>query len=121
VLQRELGGPGWRFLADRSSALHLPVGHGGVDEGFALEFSGPNGRHALTLWFANEQPPSGNNPFAAVEPGTPERTVTVRLRLRDAATIVQMLGHRSSAPRTRTGAVRLSVGQDPIYVVWRSR
>ena len=53
TLNRLLGAPGWRFVADRSRALGLPRGRRGVNEGFALEFHGPGGRQLLALWYAN--------------------------------------------------------------------
>jgi hypothetical protein len=120
VLQRELGGPGWFFLANRSRVLGLPHGQHGVGEGFALEFSGPKGRHVLALWYANEQPPQSNNPLAPVEPGTPPQEITVRLHLASPAVILDMFDRRRS-PHTPAGTLRLSVGQDPTYVVWPSR
>jgi polysaccharide biosynthesis protein PslG len=116
VLRRELGGPSWRFFADRSRELGLPRGHRGVGEGFALEFSGPRGRHLLALWYANERPPHSANPLAPVEPGTPPQSIFVRLRLASPAVIVGMLGRRRPARHARE--LRLSVGQDPQYVVW---
>lgn len=119
VLRRELGGPSWRFFADRSRELGLPRGHRSVGEGFALEFSGPGGRHLLALWYANERPPHSTNPLAPVEPGTPPQSISVRLRLASPAVIVGMLGRRRPARRARE--LRLSVGQDPQYVVWSGR
>ena len=116
VLQRELGGPGWRFVADRSRALGLPSGHRGVGEGFALQFAGPRGRWVLVLWYANERPPASSNPLGPVEPGTPPRTVHVRVRLAGPGTIVEMLGPRHSVS---AGTLRVAIGQDPIYVVGR--
>ena len=121
VLHRLLGGSGWRFVADRSRALGLPEGHDGVREGFALEFAGSRGRRVLALWYANEQPPASSNPLAPVEPATPPQSVGVRLHPRRAATIVDLFGHRRSAGRGRDGVLRLSVGQDPEYVVWPAR
>ncbi len=120
VLHRELGGQGWRFLADRSRALHLPRGRRGVGEGYGLEFSGPHGRHVLALWYANEQPPSSSNPFAAVEPGTPGQTITVQLRLPSSATVLDMFGHLRPAHQLGS-TIRLSVAQDPTYLTWRTR
>ena len=120
VLRRELGGRGWRFLADRSRALGMPRGQAGVGEGFALAFGAPGGRHVLALWYANEQPPSSSSPFAPVEPATKPQTKTVRLHLTSTATIVDMLGHRLSVRHTRPGIISVPVGQDPIYVVSRT-
>ena len=120
VLHRELGGRGWRFVADRSRALRLPKGHAGVGEGFALEFAGPGGRRLLALWYANERPPSSTSPFAPVEPATPARTITVRLRLRGPGEIVDMLGRRRRVPGAGNGASRVQVGQEPIYVTTKT-
>ncbi len=119
VIARELGGPGWRFVADRSRALGLPTGRGGVDSGYALAFAMPGGRHRLVLWFANEHPPAASGgPFASVEPGTPAQTITVRLTLPRSATVAGLYGQHIAAPRGPDGSLRLAVGQDPIYVGW---
>ena len=118
VLQRELGGPGWRFVADRSRALGLPRGHGGVDSGYALAFAASGGRHRLALWYADEHPPAGSNPFARVEPGTPARTITVRVPIGAHVTVRSLLGRRLAVPAGAVGVLRLVVGQDPLYVGW---
>lgn len=124
VLARELGGRGWRFVADRSRALGLPRGRRGVDEGFALQFAGPRGRRLLALWYANERPPAGTDPFAKVEPGTPPRAIGVRVRLParcDAVRAIDFLGTRRAIMRTRDGSLHLRVGQGPLYLTWRAR
>jgi len=124
VLQRELGGSGWRLIADRSRALGLPRGRRGVDEGFALEFAAPRCRRLLALWYANERPPPGTNPFARVEPGTPPRAIAVRVRPAATAGSVRALdylGRRVAVLRTRDGSLHLRVGQGPIYLTWRGR
>ena len=117
VLHRQLGA-GWRFIGDRSRALGLPRGRAGVDEGFALQFAGPGGRRILALWFANEQPPHSSNPFARVEPGTPPKSITVRLGVPEPVTVTYLLGHRRLVRPRRDRRVRLRVDQDPIYVAW---
>ena len=121
TIRRELGASGWRFVADRSRALGLPAGRAGVGRGFALEFRGPDGRRVLALWYANERPPSSTSPFAPVEPATPERALTVRLRIPGTASLVDLLGRRRAAPRAHDGTLRLRVAQDPLYVTWRTR
>ena len=124
VLNRELGGSGWRFSADRSRALGLPRGHRGVGEGFALEFAGPRRRRLLALWYANERPPAGTDPFAKVEPGTPPRAIGVRvpsLTTRGLVRAIDLLGAPRAIVRTRDGALHLPVGQDPLYLTWRAR
>ncbi len=129
VLHRELGGGGWRFVADRSRALAMPRGRRGVGEGIALEFRAPAGRRVLALWYANERPPRGSDPFARVEPATAARAITVRLRATGAVRlratgavrILDVLGRRRTAARTRAGDLRLRVAQDPLYVAWRAR
>ena len=114
TLNRLLGAPGWRFVADRSRALGLPRGRRGVNEGFALEFRGPGGRRLLALWYANEQPPAGSNPFATVEPGTPPKSITVGVTLPRGGRVIDAFGKRLRASR------RLRIGQDPVYLTWRA-
>jgi len=115
ALQRILG-DGFRYVGDRSRALGLPRGRAGVGKGVALEFRGPGRRHVLALWLANERPPAGLSPFAPVEPGTPRRTVAVRVPVPHPAWVAGMLGAgRAAVPAA--GVVR--VGQDPVYVGWR--
>jgi len=124
VLQRELGGRGWRLVADRSRALRLPRGRRGVDEGFALQFAGPRGRRLLALWYANERPPAGTDPFAKVEPGTPPRAIGVRVppgATRGRVRAIDLLGRSRAIMRTRDGALHLRVGQDPVYLTWCAR
>jgi hypothetical protein len=118
--RRTLGGRGWRFAGDRARALGLPHGRRGVGRGFALAFRGPGGRRVLALWYANERPPSDPSPFARVEPGTPPRTVPVRVRPGAGATLTGLLGRRRALRPGRHGAVRLRVGPDPLYLAWRT-
>lgn len=122
VLKRELGGRGWRYVANRTRALGMPRGRRGVGEGFALEFLAPRGRRLVALWYANERPPAGSNPFARVEPGTPPRSIAVRMRPDTASgvRVVDVLGRRVPVLRTRGGNLHLRVGQDPLYVAWRA-
>lgn len=115
TLRRELG-DGWRFVADRSRALGLPRGRGGVDQGVGLQFAGPGRRRILALWFANERPPNSSNPFARVEPGTPPQSITLRLKTRGSVTVTDLFGHRRELRPGRDGVLRLRVGQDPMYV-----
>lgn len=115
-----LGARGWRYAGDRARALGLPQGAGGVDRGYAPAFRGSGGRRLLAVWYANEQPPADPSPLARVEPGTPAETIAVRVPVEAPATVVDLLGSRRH-PRQRGGVVRLSVGQDPVFVLWRAR
>lgn len=119
-IKRLLGGRGWRFAGDQSRALGLPHGVGGVNRGYALSFRGPNGRRLLALWYANEQPPASPNPLGPVEPGTPAATISVRVPVTAPVKVTNLLGAQRR-PRQRSGQLRLSVGQDPVFVTWRGR
>lgn len=122
VTQRlALGGRDWRFARDRARALGLPRGRGGVGRAYALAFRGARGRHLLALWYANERPPASPSPLARVEPGTPTRTIAVRVHTGAGATLTSLLGHRRRLGRDHRRAVRLRVGQDPLYLSWRGR
>jgi len=120
TLHRLLGGRGWRIAGNRSRALGLPRGSGGVDRGYALQFRGPHGRRLLAVWYANEQPPADPSPLARVEPGTPSQRIAVRVPIEAPATVTRLLGSRRRVP-SRGGQVRLRVGQDPVFVSWRVR
>ncbi len=122
ALRQELGGSGWRYVGDRSRALGLPRGSGGVDRGYALQFAGPRGRRVLALWYANERPPTGVNPLAPVEPGTPAASIPIRVRVGGRRIqVLDIFGRRRAASPSRSGVLRLRAGQDPIYVTWCSR
>ncbi len=130
---REAGLPGARCAAPRAgrgaAGASWPTGHehcgcqkGTPASGRASRSSsrGPGGRRLLALWYANERPPSSTSPFAPVEPATPARTITVRLRLRGPGEIVDMLGRRRRVPGAGNGASRVQVGQEPIYVTTKT-
>lgn len=114
-LNKNLGGAGWRYAADRSRALRLPRGRKGVGAGHALEFDGPHHRRTLVLWYANERPPKGSldSTWAdAVTPGTPAKTIKVRVGLHKGEVVRSMNGRRIRAH------AKLNVGQSPVYVSW---
>lgn len=117
-LNKELGGPGWHYAADESRALGLPRGTNGVDKGYALEFAGPHDRRTLVLWYANERPPKGaldSTWTKAVTPGTPAKTIKVRVGLHKGEIVRDISGERIEA------RAKLNVGQGPIYVSWTAR
>jgi polysaccharide biosynthesis protein PslG len=105
TLHRLLGGRGWRFAGERVSPRGV----------YSLTFRGPGGARLTALWFANERPPAGGNPFARVEPATPARTVAVPLTVGARTSVTTLYG---SHPRVvpRAGRVTLRVGQDPLFV-----
>lgn len=114
------GRGGWRFTADVSSELGLPGGNQGVDEGFALEFTGPNSQHALALWYANENVPPGCSTGVTVidcpvMPTLPApATIPVTLNLPANAQLTTMTGTTAEPATTQ-----LQVGQAPIYLTWQ--
>jgi hypothetical protein len=109
---------GTRFSADLSSRLGMPAGRellGG--RGFALRYRAP-GRRVTVVWLANETAAEGQGRGPEGGTATPA-TVTVRVPVRSAkVTLVSMLGARRVAA-VGGGAVTVTAGAAPVYVVDR--
>lgn len=107
---------GTRFRRDLSAALGLPPGGlltGG--RGFALRFAG-GGRTVTAVWLADESAAEGQGALPDGGTATPA-TRTVRVPARGAtATVVSMLGRRTIVP-VADGAVTVTAGPSPQYVV----
>ena len=107
TLHRVLGARGWRFASERRRGRGL----------YELTFDGPGGRRMLALWYANERPPPGGNPFARVEPATPAQTIRVRVAVGGSPTVTGLFGARRT-PTPLNGGIEVRVGQDPTFVEW---
>lgn len=124
TLDRLVGAKGWHLVADLSRRLGLPAGRGGVGSGYALEFSGPKGRHVVALWYANETVPTGCSTGLAatscpVTPGMAKAaSIPVALPLRPRASAVRMTTMQGRVARLGR---RVHVGQAPVYVSWTGR
>jgi len=116
---------GWTYTANLSRKLKLPKStkkSPGVNEGYALEFTGPKGKHVIALWYANENVPSTgcangiNALHCAVVPTLPAaKKIAVRLHLPKGAkktSVVSMMGKRSKLK------AKVKAGQEPVYVAW---
>jgi hypothetical protein len=107
---------GTRFTADRSRALGLPGGSlftGG--RGFALQYHRA-GVNITALWLASESASEGQgSPPPGTQPAASSLTVRLPVSARRVSVIDYLGGARTlSASR---GAVELTIGPGPIYVV----
>ena len=126
---------GWTYTADLSRKLKLPKGtkkSPGVNEGYALEFTGPKKQHIIALWYANENVPntgcaSGINALnCAVMSTLPKaKSISVKVGLPKGAkkvAITTMMGKKVKQPTVMpaTGRVTRGVkaGQEPVYIAW---